>query len=442
MATGSQSEVFGRDALESVDRAISATAFRAEKALAVARVTFYVVLLLRFFVFGRVGLVGIAITALPLVLGIGFSSYVLSLRRPPEGEGPWVISVSLDAVVAFCALLPNVIWPTPEYAGILNMPDTMGLLVATFASGLRLSLPVAALGGTLNGLSLIALVVIERVWLASHVSEGPDRISMYLVIIAACVALTLIFVSLIRQVARGGALAALRAERARQGLGTLLADHHEISSVLSSAQLNADLVSAKLAKVSAPQACGEASHAARDLVEDLTAIGSAVAKVKSRALGDLTLLEQRAPAHVEGALEDVVSILAKARGGIEFGWVRGDVALPPVMLAGGESALRRVLMIVISNAFEGDGQTRPSRVAVETSTELDTLHIAVVDDGPGIARAVLTRAREGYSGKGGGTGVGLSIVRHIVEASGGELTLANRETGGARVTLDLPVAEH
>lgn len=38
----------------------------------------------------------------------------------------------------------------------------------------------------------------------------------------------------------------------------------------------------------------------------------------------------------------------------------------------------------------------------------------------------------------GGVGLGLAIARDIARAHGGELTLGNRPTGGARVTLTLP----
>jgi two-component sensor histidine kinase len=39
-----------------------------------------------------------------------------------------------------------------------------------------------------------------------------------------------------------------------------------------------------------------------------------------------------------------------------------------------------------------------------------------------------------------GTGVGLSIVRHVVDAHGGEVQVAGRSGGGTVVTMTLPVA--
>jgi len=53
--------------------------------------------------------------------------------------------------------------------------------------------------------------------------------------------------------------------------------------------------------------------------------------------------------------------------------------------------------------------------------------------------AVLERALlPFYSTKRSGTGLGLALVREIVEAHGGQVRLAQREGGGLRVVLRLP----
>ena len=65
------------------------------------------------------------------------------------------------------------------------------------------------------------------------------------------------------------------------------------------------------------------------------------------------------------------------------------------------------------------------------------------DDGPGIPDEVLRRLGQPFvTTRATGTGMGLAVVRRIVEASGGRLLVARGELGGARVTLELPLATH
>jgi two-component system phosphate regulon sensor histidine kinase PhoR len=69
----------------------------------------------------------------------------------------------------------------------------------------------------------------------------------------------------------------------------------------------------------------------------------------------------------------------------------------------------------------------------------------VLDDGPGIPNADLTRVFERFyrvdksrSRAPGGTGIGLAIVKHLVELLGGSVAAANRQDGGAEFTVRLP----
>ena len=67
--------------------------------------------------------------------------------------------------------------------------------------------------------------------------------------------------------------------------------------------------------------------------------------------------------------------------------------------------------------------------------------IEVKDRGSGLTDEVLRDALlPFYSTKPKGTGLGLTLCREIVDAHGGRLAIANREGGGAVVTVWLPQA--
>ena len=71
--------------------------------------------------------------------------------------------------------------------------------------------------------------------------------------------------------------------------------------------------------------------------------------------------------------------------------------------------------------------------------------LTIADQGPGIPDADLQRVFERFyrvdkarSRESGGTGLGLAIVKHLVGLLGGDVSAANRPTGGAMFTITLP----
>jgi signal transduction histidine kinase len=143
---------------------------------------------------------------------------------------------------------------------------------------------------------------------------------------------------------------------------------------------------------------------------------------------------------VDDALEDCRPLLEERKVRVESE-VPED--LPPV-LADGE-ALRRALRNLIENAVrhgrpaEGDGW-----VGVKARQVPDGIEIAVSDRGPGIRREDLPHLFEPfYRGRDAsgipGSGVGLSLVRHVVESLGGTVTVST-DGPGSVFTLRLPAS--
>jgi signal transduction histidine kinase len=101
--------------------------------------------------------------------------------------------------------------------------------------------------------------------------------------------------------------------------------------------------------------------------------------------------------------------------------------------------VRQALAALIDNALRHAG-TGVS-VRIEARARRDCIAITVTDNGPGIdsgtADELFARFRRGRT-RGEGSGLGLSVVRALVEAHGGSASLGNAEQGGAQATLRLP----
>jgi signal transduction histidine kinase len=103
-------------------------------------------------------------------------------------------------------------------------------------------------------------------------------------------------------------------------------------------------------------------------------------------------------------------------------------------------ALKRAVSNLIDNAVT---YGKAAHVAIEPTPR--AIAITVDDEGPGIPEQELARVFQPFyrvegsrSRETGGVGLGLAIALSIVEAHGGELTLANRPEGGLRARITLP----
>jgi two-component system, NtrC family, nitrogen regulation sensor histidine kinase NtrY len=99
--------------------------------------------------------------------------------------------------------------------------------------------------------------------------------------------------------------------------------------------------------------------------------------------------------------------------------------------------IEQALINLLKNARESRSEPGGIELAVQVAPQ--GFAIEVRDRGPGFTQAALENALlPFYSTKETGTGLGLTLCREIVEAHGGRLRLANRDGGGAVVTLFLP----
>lgn len=115
------------------------------------------------------------------------------------------------------------------------------------------------------------------------------------------------------------------------------------------------------------------------------------------------------------------------------------------MISGDADRLQQVIWNLLSNA----AKFTPTGGSVEISVNQTTAHvqIQVKDSGPGIDPTFLPHVFERFrqadgstTRTHGGLGLGLAIVRHLVELHGGTITVGNRENSqGAIFTIQLPL---
>lgn len=117
--------------------------------------------------------------------------------------------------------------------------------------------------------------------------------------------------------------------------------------------------------------------------------------------------------------------------------------LPPI--EGDPIQIQQAVINLVRNAFDAMRDAPPSRRNVEIATSYNgdgAIGVAVRDYGPGISEAIRNRLFEQFfTTKDEGLGMGLAIVRSIIEAHGGTISAENAQGGGARFHFRLPVTE-
>jgi two-component system, OmpR family, phosphate regulon sensor histidine kinase PhoR len=130
--------------------------------------------------------------------------------------------------------------------------------------------------------------------------------------------------------------------------------------------------------------------------------------------------------------------------------VKTSGASAPLLVPGDRDELIRVFENLVENALKYAASGKRVDIALSVGEGSDgkrEARIAVRDRGPGIAPEHLPRLTERFyrvdvseSRAQGGTGLGLALVKHILNRHGGRLTIESSPGQGATFTVHLPVA--
>jgi signal transduction histidine kinase len=172
----------------------------------------------------------------------------------------------------------------------------------------------------------------------------------------------------------------------------------------------------------------------------------AAAKRMDRMLRDLSDSARAEGGRLELSWREVelrpfVSEMLESADGV-FDARRVENAVPtalPRVLADPDR-LDRILTNLVGNALKYSSE----RVVVEAAPHAQGVRVTVADRGPGIAAGDLPRIFERYyrgqRHEGEGLGLGLFIVRKLVEAHGGEISAESRQGVGSTFTFTLPAS--
>jgi signal transduction histidine kinase len=148
------------------------------------------------------------------------------------------------------------------------------------------------------------------------------------------------------------------------------------------------------------------------------------------------------PTDIDQLLEEVVSFidLADSKKRIEFS---KQLCQKPQLIEADSNSLRQVLINVINNSVESiqDEGLISIHTCYESEKKMATIEIS--DNGPGIPGDIMDKIFDPFfTLKEAGTGLGLTISHQIVTAHNGTITFQNREQGGVKCTITLPIMHH
>lgn len=154
------------------------------------------------------------------------------------------------------------------------------------------------------------------------------------------------------------------------------------------------------------------------------------------------------PTDVGSAVESAVAACAPLIRESEFK-IEKDIPDDLPVIAADSAALSRAIQNLLTNAMKYSGENLSIKIKAErvATNRGDEAQITVEDHGLGIAPAELPHVFEPFFRGSGvidaqihGSGLGLSLVKHIIEAHGGRVTVKSVERQGSAFTLHLPAA--
>ena len=213
---------------------------------------------------------------------------------------------------------------------------------------------------------------------------------------------------------------------------------HEIKNPLTPIQLSAERLEMKLGERLSREDADILRRATETIVHQVSALKAMVDDFRDYARMPAP---EPAPLDLNALVRQVLALYENSSVPIAKHLAEG---LPAVWADGAQ--IRQVIHNLVQNAqdaLETQAQ-RGAAPSIEVRTELsgDRVRLAVSDNGAGFPAELMARIFEPYvTTKPRGTGLGLAIVKKIVDEHHGAVTIENRPSRGASVSVLLPLAK-
>lgn len=207
---------------------------------------------------------------------------------------------------------------------------------------------------------------------------------------------------------------------------------HEIRNPLTPIQLSAERLAWKLHDKLSGQDAQILTRSTDTIVKQVAALKEMVEAFRNYARAPALKLEQL---DLNQIIEEVLLLYEGSKCTFE-----ADLSNISFSIAADTTAIRQVLHNIFKNAAEA-AEDEPSpcvRVSTQAADD-DQVLLTVSNNGKSFSKEMLQHAFEPYvTDKPTGTGLGLPVVKKIIEEHGGRISLSNLPEGGAAVNIVLP----
>ncbi len=150
-----------------------------------------------------------------------------------------------------------------------------------------------------------------------------------------------------------------------------------------------------------------------------------------------------APIDVNELINDTVSsmdaLLDKANAKVKV-----QLADTELEILGNKSALTGAIQNLLHNALEAtrSSATENPLITIQTYSQSSYVYLSIKDNGPGIDSSIIDKIFQPfYTSSNKGTGLGLAVVKSVVSAHQGEVSILKHKESGAHFVIKLPLLE-